>query len=263
MGYMKNSLWLPLVTLLSISLQSVADESSDTAVIGGISTGERAETESVVTVSEREFLVKREFKQRMGGRTVTIQEVEPPVIGTELGSTQPKVTQTEELFIPAEIEDHIEPEFIVVTAIVYGSGNKTRSVVTLSHMNKKCVAISRADFRIMSGFFQFKANGRSYNIISHIVDGDAVGKSGSGNKLKTNQKIPPNGFVVTEIDKGNPQLREIMRDLHDLYRAERKDLRTAYESRKQNSAKAKPSEPEKPMTIRFWKRDMKKEGGAK
>jgi len=241
------------------SLVEAENQEVDTAVIGGISTGQSVHTEPQQPSAKRDFVVKQTFKQRMGNRSVTIQEVEPPVVESEPERAQPQITQTESPINPADIEEHVSPEFIVVTATVYGSGTNTHSQITLSHKNKKCVAISRADFRIMTGFTQFKANSRPYFIISHIVDADAPGQKSSANPLLTNRRIPATGFVVTEIDKGNPQLRQILRDLHDLYETEEQNLRNAYETRKQNTLVSKPPEPDKPVTIRFWKRDMEKE----
>ena len=228
-------------------------------MIGRIITGEVVETKPDEPKVKRDFVVKQTFTQKMGKRSVTIQEVEPPVIEAEPELTEQQDIQLDQFIVPIDPEKHISPEFIIVTATVYGSGKDTRSEITLIHRNKKCVALSRADFRIMSGFNQFKANGRPYQIISHIVGADASGQQSSANQLSTKRRIPATGFLVTEIDKGNQKLRQIMSDLHKLYQIEQRNLRSAYESRQQNNGRAKSSEPDKPMTIRFWKRDMKKE----
>jgi len=68
---------------------------------------------------------------------------------------------------------------------------------------------------------------------------------------------------VTEIEDGDTQLREILQCLHKLYRVEEQNLRLAYEKRKQNGVRQKPPEPDKPVTIRFWKREMSKENAER
>lgn len=245
------------------SFAEAQDQQKDTAVIGGIYTGEDAVATLQKPRMKRDYVVKQSFRQKVGSRSVTIQEVEPPAEEPKPEQNLSPDTQTERQVAPAKPEEYVSPKFIVVTATVYGKGKNTRSKITLWHDNKKCVAISRADFRIMSGFTQFKANGRPYFVLEHIVDADAPEQKNTANQLKTNRRIPSKGFVVTEIEKGDTQLRQILRDLHKLYRVEQQNLRSAYEKRKQNGVRQKPSEPDKPVTIRFWKRDLSKENAER
>lgn len=74
-----------------------------------------------------------------------------------------------------------------------------------------------------------------------------------------NRRISRRGFVVTEIEQDDAESRQMLRDLHKLYRVEQSKLRVAYEKRKQNGVRQKAPDPDKPVTIRFWKRDMSKE----
>lgn len=246
-----------------VSFVEAEDQNKDTAVIGGIYTGEDAAAAPQKPRVKREYVVKQTFTQKVGNRNVTIQEVEPPAEESKPEQNLPQDVQTEREVVPVKPEEQVSPKFIVVTATVYGKGANTRSKITLWHDNKKCVAISRADFRIMSGFTQFKANGKPYFMLENIVDANAPGQKETANQLKINRRIPSRGFVVTEIEDGDIQLREILRDLHKLYRVEQQNLRNAYEKRKRNGIRQKPPEPDKPVTIRFWKRDLSKENAER
>lgn len=246
-----------------VSFVEAQDQKEGTAVIGGIYTGKDTVIAPQKPRVKRDYVVKQTFRQKVGNRSVTIQEVEPPAEEPKPEQNLSQDTQTERQVVPVKPEEYISPKFIVVTATVYGEGAKTRSKITLWHDNKKCVAISRADFRIMSGFTQFKANGRPYFILEHIVDANAPEQKSTANKFTTNRRIPSGGFAVTEIEDGDTQLREILQDLHKLYRVEEQNLRLAYEKRKQNGVRQKPPEPDKPVTIRFWKREMSKENAER
>jgi len=242
------------------------DQKENTFVIGGIYTGEDAVVIPQKPRVKRDYVVKQTFRQKVGNRSVTIQEVEPPVEEPKPEKCLLENRPTLKHVISIKPEAYVSPKFIVVTATVYGKGKDTRSKITLWHNNKKCIAHSRADFRIMSGFTQFKANGRPYFMLENIIDADASGKKSTANQIISNRKIPSRGFLVTYIDDGDIQLREMMRDLHELYRVEQQNLRSAYKKRKQNGIRQKPLEPDKPVTIRFWKRDLLKENkerGAK
>ena len=249
--------------LAIIPLCFASEPAVDTAIIGGIHTGEEVAKTPRKPRVKRDYAVKQTFRQKVGNRSVTIQEVEPPAEEPKPERDLLEDRQTDRQVVPSEPEEYISPKFIVVTATVYGKGKDTRSKITLWHDNKKCVAISRADFRLMSGFTQFKANGRPYFILEHIVDADAPGQKSTANSLPRHRRIPSGGFVVTEIEKGDTQLRQILRDLHKLYRVEQQNLRSAYEKRKQNGIRQKPPEPDKPVTIRFWKRDLSKENAER
>ena len=242
---MKSTIFLS-VAVLGIALPCFSQSQGETKVIGGIHTGESVAGESRETNVKRVYVVKRAFTQKVGKRNVTIQEVEPPSPEEAMvEKTASPSTQAE----PTNIEAHISPKLIVISATVSGTGEDVCSKITLWHEGKKCVAFSRVDFHLMSGFTQFKVNGRPYFLIENITEGELAGK----------HRIPPSGFVVTDIEEGDTRSRQILADLHELYRVEQKKLREAYEKRKQNAARQKVPEPDKPVTIRFWKRDMSKE----
>jgi len=158
-----------------VSFAEAQDQKEDTAVIGGIYTGEDAVATPQKPRVKRDYVVKQTFRQKVGNRSVTIQEVEPPVEEPKPEKNLPEDRETDKQVISVKPEAYASPQFIVVTGTVYGKGKDTRSKITLWHDNKKCVALTRADFRIMSGFTQFKANGRPYFILENIVDADAPG----------------------------------------------------------------------------------------
>lgn len=255
--------------LVAVPLCLGAKSKPDTAVIGGIYTGEDTAKVPQKPRVKRDYVVKRSFKQKVGNRSVTVQEVEPPAEDPPTKKNLLQDTQPSRRSTPAyskRLETNIPPKLIVVNATVYGKGKNARSKITLWHDNKKCVALSRVDFRLMSGFTQFRANGRPYFLIENIVDADTSKNKNAAGAFPKNRRMLARGFIVTDIEEGDTQSRRILRDLHKLYRVEQHKLRAAYQKRKQNGAQLKSSEPDKPVTIRFWKRDMskeKKERGAK
>lgn len=254
------------VVLVAAPLCLGAQPKPDTAVIGGIYTGEDTAKVSQKSRVKHDYVVKRSFKQKVGNRSVMVQEVEPPAEDPSARKNLSQDTQPDRRSTPARSkkpETNVPPKLIVLNATVYGKGKNARSKITLWNGNQKCVALSRADFRLMSGFTQFKANGRPYFLIENIVDADTSKNKNAVGTFPKNRRIPMRGFVVTDIEEGDTQSRQMLRDLHKLYRVEQHKLRLAYEKRKQNGVRKKTPEPDKPVTIRFWKRDLSKERGAK
>lgn len=258
------------VVLVVAPLCFGAKPAPDTAITGQLATGEpsgKAVADPAQLPQARPgYVVKQTARRKTGDCDVTIQEIEPPKeTATSPNATSPvsknraRPTKT----IPAK-EAPATPKLIVVTATVYGKGKNTRSKVTLQCDGKQCTAWSRADFRLMTGFTQFKANGRSYFIISSVTEGK--GKPEIEGKGRFQRKGRAKDFAVTRLAKDDKHSRRILRDLHKLYHVEQDKLQHAYQLRKQNAAlrKANPSSspPPKPVTIRFWKRDMEKERKA-
>ena len=205
-------------------------------------------------------MVKQSFQQQVGDRSVTIQEIEPPakIVKPEERISQGTLT-SESIQVVASPKASEPTKLIMFSAVVSGQGRNTRSHITLWNGQQQCEAVSSCDFRLMNGFSGFRANNRNYAMLPQIVDADALGQKNTANPLPQQNGIPANGFVITKIEDGDEQSRQIMSDLHKLYRAEYANLREAYQKRKQNLLKRNPPEPEKPVTIRFWKRDMTKE----
>ena len=230
-------------------------EEKNTAIIGGIRTDEQPTSSSVKAHGPKNYVVKQSMQQRVGNRTIHLQEVEPPAqIVRNQQSAQTAVSTPEVSGIPSQL--------IIVSAIVSGRGDEAISHITLWNGQKVCKAVSRSDFRLMQGFSAFKANKRSYVWAPQIIDADIPGQESSLNTLSRVHRLPARGYRITEIHEEDKVSRQIIADLHELYRVEEDKLREAYFKRKQNAPTAinrKSSEPEKPVTIRFWKRDMAKE----
>lgn len=247
-----------------------AKPAPDTAITGQLATGEpsgKAVADPAQLPQTRPgYVVKQVARRKTGGRDVTIQEIEPPKeegtspnASSPVGKNRAKSPQT-----TSAKKAPATPKLIVVTATVYGKGKNARSKVTLQCDGKQCTAWSRADFRLMTGFTQFKANGRPYFIISSVTEGK--GKPEIEGKGRFQRKGRAKDFAVTHLAKDDKHSRRILRDLHKLYHVEKDKLQHAHQLRKQNAAlrKASPSSspPPKPVTIRFWKRDMEKERKA-
>ena len=246
-----------------ISFVEAQDQNKETTIVGVVYTGEKPETKPQKSRAKRDYVVKQTFRQKVGKRSVTIQEVAPPLEKDKLGQKESWDVSMEGEKEPSQPGEYTAPKLIVVTATVYGKGKNTRSQITLWHDNRECVAVSRADFRIMSGFTQFKASGRPYFMLENIIDADSTGQKGKVGQLTTDRRVPSTGFVVTKIEDGDKESRQILRDLHKLYQVEQGNLRSAYEQRKRNGVRQKVPEPDKPVTIRFWKRDLSKENAER
>lgn len=163
---------LTLVCLTAL-LNSAFAQELDTAVLSKIDTGEDIAKLEQPRV-KRQFVVKKTFRQKVGNRSVTVQEVEPPAEEFKPESNQSLRNQVIEQIPSDSLEVDAQPKLIVLSATVYGTGKDTRSRITLWNGNQKCVAISRADFRIMSGFTHFKVDGRPYLLIENIIDADVL-----------------------------------------------------------------------------------------
>lgn len=255
------------VVLIVAPLCFGAQSALDTAIISQLSTGEssgKAVADPAQSPQVRPgYVVKQTTRRKTSGCDVTIQEIEPPketVASSNITNSVSKSRKRPPQITPAK-EAPATPKLIVVTATVYGEGKNARSKVTLQCDGKQCIAWSRADFRLMTGFTQFKANGRSYFIISSVTEGK--GKPKAEAEIRFQRKARIKGFTIICLEKDDKHSRRIFRDLHKLYHVEKDRLQHAHELRKHNAALRKGNSlsppPPKPVTIRFWKRDVEKE----
>ncbi|MBK1829145.1 hypothetical protein JIN77_00265 [Verrucomicrobiaceae bacterium R5-34] len=224
-------------------------------------------------------MVKQTFQQSVGGRNVTIQEIEAP----ELPLVVPE-KEDEQLLAP---EDNpwlkntpaVQPmRVIAVSSTIYGTGANKVTRITLHYQGDSYHAWSNIDFRHMQGFSAYKANGREYFILlgaglarddqGKIMSINAAYAEGCPSQLTTLGKEVAFIYVPDSEPQSNVKLnqaREILEDMHTLYGKEKVKLAAAYESRVQlavmNTARAEEirNTPPGDATIRFWKRDMVKE----
>jgi len=273
-------------TLLAGILTCFSQDEAETRIIGGLNTGETNPEEVKKPPIKRDYAVKQTFKQKVGGRNITIEEIEapeiPPVISKKtdvlevVPQDNPSLKNT-----PA-----VKPmRVIAVSSTIYGKGVNKLTRITLHYQGNDYHAWSNIDFRHMQGFTAYKANGREYFILLGAgLERDKQGKvmslkdayaAGCPRRLTSSGKDAR--FIYTahsnaQSDSKPIQAREIFEDMHTLYRKEKAKLAAAHKSRlalaSVNAALAedKRNAPPKDVTIRFWKRDMakeQKERGAK
>lgn len=267
---MKSTLFLACF-LLSSALSCFSQNETETRIIGKIHTGENAEKTPQKSHVKRDYVIKSTSRQKIGDRNVTVHEVEPPVMKKEEAPSIQRSTRTKPVTGNTESRQAEETKLISLFATVYGKGDKKITRLTLLNQGKVCEAWVNFDGNELGGFSGFKANGREYVLL--FGSSDALSKKGdiAGVQVAAKNGCPLNhrvfklrraNFVVTKIEDGDIQSREILGDVCKLYRKERQRLKLAYEARKRNFASGKnASEKIKPkdVTIRFWKRDLEKE----
>lgn len=259
-----------LLVLLVAPICLGAEPDSDTAIIVGPHVGEPTAEAPIQPRKQRDWKVRNTSVRQVGGRSVTIQEVEPPILEKATRATTPAPRQAAPTDTPNTVAQ-LPMRVIGITATIYGRGNEKRTRLTINTQRKTFYAWSNIDFRHMDGLVAFRANGREYFLImGHDLARDDRGR------LKTLRDATLDGCprkntlastsatfaLVAEQNSRSPLAREILHDIHTLYRQEKQHLTDAFNHRQRTAAHPKPAappSPPKPVTIRFWKRDLSKQ----
>ena len=218
-----------IASLLLVPLSSFAQEqiqNKDTAITSHLATGEPTSKSPEPKKVKRHFNVKNTFRQRVKGRNVTLQEVDPPVLPEQKSSPKQGANTHSTLEVPyntAEQEPQdVEPmRFIGVSATVYGKGEKKQTYLKIWYNGKIAKAWSNINGNFLGGFSGFKANGREYMLmLGHSNAYDSRGKV-KNLKAAARQGCPLDhwvfqsnriNFVVTEIEEGDEHLQQILGD---------------------------------------------------
>ena len=248
---------LPLALLLSLGtpLLCFAQQSGDTRIIGKIYTGEVTKSSSTETATSPDFEVLESKVHNLNGRRVTVQKVNPP----QPVAVEPRpVVATQD---NTEVSHVASSGLIFMTALPAKSGGYDLQIV---HNGKSVKAWTNIEARYLSGFHEFMANGRHYHIMLLSVAGNAA--LDQARRTSTQQQSV--NYFLTEHQGDEQASRTLLKDLHDLYEVEWRNLQSAYEERMRNQAikeaelAANPPQP-KDVTIRFWKRDVQAERAQK
>lgn len=248
------------------SLVKAQSQNKDTAIIGRVFTGEPTKEAAKSPVLEkRNFKIRATHRQKIGNRSITLHEVEEPpaeeqapVAANEEAPKLDKKRGNKKTTAP------VPTKLIMVTATVYGEGDNCHSKITIQDGIEKITCWSKINASYLAGCNHWKANNRPYFMLTSIEQAKNTADAAKDGCPMKRLRRAGNRFVVTESNRENRNIsRQVISDLHKLYRMEKKRLRDAYHKRKQNAAlraglpKAE-SDPPKPETIYFWKRDLSK-----
>ena len=188
---------------------------------------------------------------------------------------KPQILTPSEQAVPENQYQHYEPmRMIFLSASVYGRGQHKLTKLTLFHAGKECEAWSNIDFHHLNGFPAFRVENREYMQLLAVYNSRAkdglvkpLSEAAVDGYPRANRSLNPSSaaFIITEIEPVDQHSRQILADIHQLYRKQKLRLQSAHELRKQNAKlnnakriNEKPSPP-KPITIHFWERDVVKE----
>ncbi|MBC8126563.1 MAG: hypothetical protein H8M99_05385 [Gloeobacteraceae cyanobacterium ES-bin-144] len=210
-------------------------------------------------------------RHAQGGRTITIQEIQPIDL-PPTPEAKPEVNVDSESFrklAAAHREKFPAPEFIQVGASVYVFGDQpTRTLVTIrSHMDQKLYKFwSSADFSYLSGFSTFVGSDgmtRSMFMMWSFHYPDRVISRRTANAKLYEAPKPP-AFPAEKVsfilvgDQPDEQTLASIQSLHDLYQNELPRLKAAYEGREraqregEAELKAHPPKPQD-ITLNYWR----------
>ncbi len=161
-------------------------------------------------------------------------------------------------------KEYPESKLLLVSASVYNNSVTQFRIQANEPGAKEITGWSNIDFKHFSGFATYQVKGtdgvlRSYGLVMSV--GDIDGQDTSVN-IPRLPHLATNGpaFVLTEGEINDPKTKQLVEDIHNLYKVEGKRLEEAnrkrtkaYEDRKAYLL-ANPPKP-KDVTIRFWNRD--------
>ncbi|MCP5538442.1 MAG: hypothetical protein H7A51_19690 [Akkermansiaceae bacterium] len=239
----------------------------DTGLTGNLWTGEALVGKPSPPRKKPDYKAKQTFTRLENGRSVTIQEVEPPQEAQKPDKPSPPAPPVKERTTPlAGGGKPLSTEFIVVSSTVYGEGDNTLTRLTVWNRNEQLTCWSNINGHYLTGFDQFKVEGQPYWMIP--TAGDKAGLAQAADDGCPVHRFGRGGstprFILEKDRQTSPGLRKIVSDLHKLYRVEKPRLAAAHAARTRNARlraglpKPPPGPPE-PVTIRFWRRDMAKE----
>ena len=260
---MKSTILLAIAVLGS-SVLCYSTARGETRIIGSLNTGELTAPAPAKPLPN--FQVQDSKAHRVGARNVTVQKVAPPkpLAAEEEKEPASSLTVQPENNLALNTDNAVSSGLIFLTAKYSEGGGCDLEIWYNGQLTK---AWSSIDARCMNGFTEFAANGRRYNIIALPVAGDAKvredRKENKKGQSKRAKREPASRYFLTEHDGDEKSSRTLLKDLHDLYRVERRALWWAYHERMKNQAKrvaelkANPPKP-KDVVIRYWKTPAKK-----
>lgn len=224
----------------------------ETRIIGRLNTGEP--TEPAPEKPLPKFEVQESHTHRIGGRNVTIQKVFPPE-PAEVG--QAVAQPVSKPVSAADLHSRKAPSegLVFLTALPAKGGGYDLEIGLNGEWLK---AWTDMEVFYLNGFNDFIANGRRYNMIALPVAGDGLEKEKNEPRLAgRGRREPAPRYFLTEFEGDERVCRTLLKDLHDLYRAEHRTLWWAYRERLKNRAnleaelKANPPK-KKDVTVRYW-----------
>lgn len=248
-----------------------------TRVIGGISDGTRI-AEQPKLVEPIDFNVIDRHSQQVhvklapemaglpapeGMINLTVELVQKPVLEEppplpQIKTDDPAVAEgVDEL-----TKEYPETQMLLVSASVYDKSITQFQIQGLGSQNKSISGWSNINFLHFSGFSEFQVKGadgtlRRYSLMMSVSD-----VKDPNVKIPRLASLATNGptFVVEDGDTKDPSNKQIVEDLHNLYRVEGKRLAEANEARTKAYEERKAyllANPPKPkdVTVRFWNQE--------
>ena len=207
--------------------------------------------------------VRSTIRQHVSGRSVTIHEVDPQprvVKPTQKITEEPPLIENS---AESAEEETQQTQFIFVNALVYDEG-LTRLTVWCN--GQQAVCWTKINTRYLQCFDQFKTENRPYYMIASVLaaENPANARKDGYPEAAFKRRSSRKPYVITESNRNDQTVTLIIQDIHKLYQVEETRLKTAYAKRLQNTSlraatPLAPPPPPKPVTIRFWKRDVEQE----
>lgn len=248
-----------------------------TRIIGDVSDGTRAPEQpkpeqpidfSVIDSHSRQVHVKLApelagLPAPEGMINLTVELVQKPVLQEPPPLPQIKVDDPVMVERVDELtKEYPETQMLLVSASVYDKSITQFHIQGLGSKNKSISGWSNIDFHHFSGFGECQVKGedgtlRRYSLMMAVSD-----VSDPSVKIPKLPSLAANGptFVLDDENIKDPSNKQIVEDLHNLYRvegtrlAEANEARTkAYEERKAYLL-ANPPKP-KDVTVRFWNQE--------
>ena len=159
-------------------------------------------------------------------------------------------------------KEYPEIQILLVSASVYDKSNTRFQIHSIGSRNKSLSGCSNIDLHHFSGFGECQVEGehgtlRRYSLMMAVSD-----VTDPSVKIPKLPSLAANGptFVVDDGDIKAPSNKQIVEDLHNLYRVEGKRLAEAHKARADAYEKRKAyllANPPKPkdVTVRFWNQE--------
>ena len=260
---------LLLTALLGSVLTCFSQDKAETRIIGILNTGETSKPAPAKPLPD--FKVRASKTHRVDGRNVRIEQIEPPEF-KEVRAQKNEVREIDSKDSPWLKNTPITRPMrvIAVSSTIYGKGINKLTRITLHYEKNNYYAWSNIDFRHLQGISAYKANGREYFILlgmglarddqGEVMNIEDAYKMGCPRQLAPSENNT--GFIYTGDSERNKDpkallAREILEDMHTLYRMEKANLRQAYhqyvKNQAQHAAELKANPPKKKdVTIRYW-----------
>ena len=212
-----------------------------------------------------------------GGRTITLEHIQPPDL--------PESSKIAHPHVPS-----LTPEEIAARRAAWLANRRAHPVVMLSlsgavydhkvtllhwrHGDAEYQAWSNVDFNLLRGLPQVMVDGTTYHLCMMLWDESTTPRTMPSGRvvIPKSPQVPPlpeePGFVVIQGDPSDEEALRAIRELHDYYNNNQDQLIAAYGRLLRYQAAAKAWEKEHPpqpenITIRLWNMSTEQAAGLK